>query len=63
MVALDEFGNILGHGMIFVIGKDEERRKKTRTRLADMVKQHNVEPAVQALRSSYNLLRGARTTR
>ena len=28
--------------MIFVIGKDEERRKKARTRLADMVKQHNV---------------------
>jgi uncharacterized protein len=42
MVALDEFGNILGHGMVFVIGKDEERRKKTRTRLADMVKQHKV---------------------
>ncbi|HMC11991.1 MAG TPA: helix-hairpin-helix domain-containing protein, partial [Pirellulaceae bacterium] len=42
MVALDEFGNVLGHGMIFVIGKDEERRKKTRARLADMVKQHNV---------------------
>ena len=42
MVALDEFGNVLGHGMIFVIGKDEERRKKARTRLADMVKQYNV---------------------
>ena len=42
MAALDEFGNVLGHGMIFVIGKDEERRKKARTRLADMVKQHNV---------------------
>src|SRR4029450_2526111 len=42
MVALDEFGNVLGHGMIFVIGKDEERRKKARTRLADMVRQHNV---------------------
>src|SRR5436189_2151807 len=42
MAALDEFGNVLGHGMIFVIGKDEERRKKARTRLADMVQQHNV---------------------
>jgi protein Tex len=42
MVAMDAFGNVLGHGMIFVIGKDEERRKKTRTRLADMIKQHNI---------------------
>jgi len=42
MAALDEFGNVLGHGMIFVIGKDEEKRKKARTRLADLVKQHNV---------------------
>lgn len=42
MVALDEFGNVLGHGMVFVIGKDEDRRKKARTRLADMVKQHKV---------------------
>ncbi|MDX1946671.1 MAG: Tex-like N-terminal domain-containing protein, partial [Pirellulaceae bacterium] len=42
MAALDEFGNVLGHGMVFVIGKDEERRKKSRSRLADMVKQYNV---------------------
>ena len=28
--------------MVFVIGKDEERRTKARSRLADMVKQHNV---------------------
>jgi uncharacterized protein len=42
MAALDEFGNVLGHGMIFVIGKDEEKRKKARNRLADIVKQHNV---------------------
>ncbi len=41
MAVLDEFGNVLGHGMIFVIGKDEERRKKTRQRLADMVKQYD----------------------
>jgi uncharacterized protein len=42
LVALDEFGNVLAHGMIFVIGKDEERRKKARTRLAEMVSQHGV---------------------
>lgn len=42
MAALDEFGNVLGHGMIFVIGKDEEKRKKARTRLADMVKHHDI---------------------
>ncbi len=42
MVALDQFGNVLGHGMVFVIGKDEDRRKKARTRLADMVKQHSI---------------------
>jgi protein Tex len=42
MAALDEFGNVLGHGMVFVIGKDEERRKRSRTRLSDMVKQHGV---------------------
>ena len=42
LAALDEFGNVLGHGMVFVIGKDEERRKKARHRLADMVKQHNI---------------------
>ena len=46
MAALDEFGNVLGHGMIFVIGKDEERRKKARTRLADMVKQHEISVIV-----------------
>ena len=42
MAALDEFGNVLATGMIFVIGKDEERRKKTRARLADMVRQHEI---------------------
>jgi len=41
MVALDEFGNVLGHGVVYVIGKNE-KREKARTRLADMVKQHNV---------------------
>jgi uncharacterized protein len=42
IAALDEFGNVLGHGMIFVIGKDDERRKKARARVADMVKQYNI---------------------
>ena len=41
LVALDEFGNVLGHSMMYVIGKDE-RHEKARTRLADMVKQYNV---------------------
>jgi uncharacterized protein len=41
LVALDEFGNVLGHSVMYVIGKDE-RHEKARTRLADMVKQYNV---------------------
>lgn len=41
LVALDEFGNVLGHSMMYVIGKDE-RHEKARTRLADVVKQYNV---------------------
>lgn len=42
MVALDEFGNVLGHGVIFVIGKDPQRRARARQRLADMVRQYQV---------------------
>jgi uncharacterized protein len=41
LVALDEFGNVLGHSMMYVIGKDE-KHEKARTRLADVVKQYNV---------------------
>ncbi len=41
LVALDEFGNVLGHSMMYVIGKDE-RHEKARAKLADMVKQYNV---------------------
>jgi uncharacterized protein len=41
LVALDEFGNVLGHSLMYVIGKDE-RHEKARTRLADMVKQYNI---------------------
>jgi uncharacterized protein len=41
MVALDEFGNLLGHGVVYVIGK-EDRRAKARQRLAEFARQHNV---------------------
>ncbi|ADB14748.1 RNA binding S1 domain protein [Pirellula staleyi DSM 6068] len=41
LVALDEFGNVLGHGMIYVIGKDD-RRQKAKNRLAEIIKQYNV---------------------
>ncbi len=41
MVALDEFGNVLGHGVVYVIGKDD-RREKARTRIADFAKAHSV---------------------
>ncbi len=41
LVALDEFGNVLAHSVMYVIGKDE-RHEKARTRLADMIKQHNI---------------------
>lgn len=38
---LDEFGNILGHGVIHIIGK-EERRTKGREQLATLLRQHQV---------------------
>ena len=41
LVALDEFGNLLGHGVVYVIGK-EDRRAKARQRLAEFARQHNV---------------------
>src|SRR5688500_3962408 len=41
MVALDEFGNLLGHGFVYVIGK-EDRRAKARQRLAEFARQHQV---------------------
>lgn len=41
LVALDEFGNVLGHGMVYVIGKDD-RRQKAKNRLAEVIKQYNV---------------------
>lgn len=42
MVAMDEFGNVLGHGVVYVIGK-EDRRAKARERLANFAKQHKAQ--------------------
>lgn len=39
MVALDEFGNVLSHSVVYVIGK-EDRRAKARERLANFAKQN-----------------------
>jgi uncharacterized protein len=41
MAALDEFGNVLGHGVIHFVGR-EERRKKARYRLAEIVRLHRL---------------------
>ncbi len=39
LAALDEFGNVLGHELVYVIGPDE-RRKEGRARLVEMIRQH-----------------------
>jgi len=41
MAALDEFGNVLGHGVIHFVGR-EERRKKARYRLAEIIRLHRL---------------------
>jgi uncharacterized protein len=41
LTALDEFGNVLAHGMLHVVGK-EDRRKHGRAKLAEMIAEHNV---------------------
>jgi uncharacterized protein len=41
LAALDEFGNVLGHGLIFIVGKDN-RRARALARIAEMVREHNV---------------------
>lgn len=41
MAALDQFGNVLGHGVFHIIGKDEFR-KKGRERLVELVKKHDI---------------------
>ena len=45
LVALDEFGNVLEHGIMFFIGK-EERRNAGRAKLIEMVRQHNLNTIV-----------------
>lgn len=42
MVALDEFGNVKAHGVVYVIGKDD-RRAKARERLATFARQHKAQ--------------------
>jgi uncharacterized protein len=41
LAALDEFGNVLAHELVYVIGPDE-RRKEGRARLVEMIRQHAV---------------------
>jgi uncharacterized protein len=41
MAALDEFGNVLGHGVIHLVGR-EERRRKARYRLAEIIRLHRL---------------------
>jgi uncharacterized protein len=41
MAALDEFGNVLGHGVIHFVGR-EERRRKARYRLAEIIRLHRL---------------------
>jgi uncharacterized protein len=41
MAAVDEWGNVLGHGMFYVVGRDD-RRDKARARIVDMVRKHNL---------------------
>lgn len=41
VAALDEWGNVLAHGMFYVVGRDD-RRDKARQRIAEMVRQHNL---------------------
>jgi uncharacterized protein len=45
LVALDEFGNLLDHAVIHLIGK-EERRQEAKTRLIDLVKLHQLSVIV-----------------
>lgn len=41
MAALDEFGNVLGHGVIHFVGR-EERKRKARYRLIEMIRLHRL---------------------
>jgi protein Tex len=42
MAAVDEWGNVLAHGLFYVVGRDD-RKEKARNRIADMVRQHNLQ--------------------
>jgi len=44
-VALDEFGNLLEHGVVFVVG-NAERRAGSKAKLLEVVKQHNLNTIV-----------------
>jgi uncharacterized protein len=41
LAALDEFGNVVGHAIIHVVG-NEERRKKGREAIVDLIKTHDL---------------------
>src|SRR5690606_14256006 len=41
LAALDEFGNVLGHAIIHVVG-NEERRRKGREQMVDMIRSHDL---------------------
>lgn len=41
LAALDEFGNVLGHAIIHVVG-NEERKKKGRETIVDLLRTHNI---------------------
>ena len=45
LVALDEFGNLLDHGVIHLIGK-EERRVEAKARVIDLITKHNLNVIV-----------------
>ncbi len=40
LAALDEFGNLLDHGVIHLVGK-AERKAEARAKLVELIKQHN----------------------
>jgi uncharacterized protein len=41
LAALDEWGNVLAHGMFYVVGRDD-RREKARQKIAEMVRQYDL---------------------
>ena len=41
LVALDQFGNVLDHGVIYLVGKDE-RRQEAAQKVLDMVARHEL---------------------